>query len=177
MPYVFRDLRCRTDRYCNSFFPNAASTWNNVISHFDTFPTFLKLKSHLISLFRPKFKSTFDIHNPSLLRYLFQLPVGLSKLRAHKKRHNFAYTPTDSCLCKKGIEDTHHFLLVCPFYNSHRKILISNVDAILSENNQRTANYSADLFLYGHDLLPLAENAKIVNHVLEFIENSNRLSS
>ena len=110
LPHVFSDVRCRTDRYRSSFFPNATSTWNNIITHFDSFPSFLKLRSHLISLFRPNSKSTFGVYNPSLLRYLFQLRLGLSKLRAHKKRHNFADTLTDSCLCKKGVEDTHHFI-------------------------------------------------------------------
>ena len=177
LPHVFNDLRCRTDRYRNSFFPDAASSWNNVISHFDKFPSFLELKSHLISLFRPTFRSTFNVHNPSLLRYLFQLRVGLSKLRAHKKRHNFADTLTDICLCKKGVEDTHHFLLVCPFYNTHRIILKSNIDEILNKNDQNIESYSVDLLLYGHKLLPSAENGKIISYVLDFIENTNRLST
>ena len=74
LPYVFHDIKCRTDRFSNSFFPDAASTWNNIISYFDSLPSFMSLKSHLISLFRPNFKSTFDTHNrPSLLRHLFQL--------------------------------------------------------------------------------------------------------
>ena len=176
LPYVFSDMRCRTDRYCNSFFPNGASTWNNVISHFDTFPSFLKLKSHLLSLFRPNFKSVFNVHNPPLLRYLFQLRVGLSKLRAHKKRHNFIDTPTDLCLCKNGVEDTHHFLLVCPFYNAHRKILIANIDKIFQENDLNSAK-NVKLLLYGHEKLPCKKNAKIISHVLEFIKNSNRLST
>ena len=134
------------------------------------------LKSHLISLFRPKPKSIFDVHNPLLLKYLFQLRVGLSQLRAHKRRHNFADTFTDLCLCKRGVEDTHHFLLVCPFYNTQRMILKSNVEAILNEKNLNVVeNLSVDLCLYGHDLLPPADNGKIISHVLEFIKNTNRL--
>ena len=177
LPHVFRDFNCRTDIYCNSFFPNSTSTWNTLITHFDSLPSFLSMKSHLISLFRPNFKSTFDIHNPSLLRYLFQLRVGLSKLRAHKKRHNFADTTSDICLCKKGIENTHHYLLVCPFYNAHRKILTSNIDEILHNNNQNVETYSVNLLLYGHDSLPSSENKKISCNVLEYIENTQRLSS
>ena len=176
LPHVFSDFRCRTDRYRNSFFPDAISTWNNIISQFDTFPSFLALKSHLISLFRPKLKSTFDVHKPLLIKYLFQLRVGLSQLRAHKRRHNFADTFTDLCLCKKGVEDTHHFLFVCPFYNNQRTILKPNVEAILNEKNLNVVeNLSVDLFLYGHNLLPPADNGKIISHVLDFIKNTNRL--
>ena len=127
----------------------------------------MKLKSYLVSLFRPNFKSTFGVHNPSLLRHLFQLRLGLSQLRAHKKRHNFADTLTDSCLCKKGVEVTHHFLLVCPFFNVHRKTLKANVTLTLDDNNLTGEQLSVNLLLYGHKLLPSAENGKIIAHALD----------
>ena len=40
----------------------------------------------------------FDIHDPTGVRYLFQLRVGLSPLRYHKKRHNFIDTPSNECV-------------------------------------------------------------------------------
>ena len=57
-------------------------------------------------------------------RHLFQLRVGLSHLRYHKKCHNFADTPSDICLCMRGVEDTSHFLLFCPLFITHREIYI-----------------------------------------------------
>ena len=51
LPYVFQEFRTRTDRYAGSFFPNTITLWNNFISDFQNFPTFLTLKTHLISLF------------------------------------------------------------------------------------------------------------------------------
>ena len=78
---VFQDIKCRTDRYFNSFFPDAISVWNNIISNFEYLPTFGRLKSHLISLFRSKSRSTFDLHDSIYLWHLFQLRVGLSYLR------------------------------------------------------------------------------------------------
>ena len=38
----------------------------------------------------------------------------------HKKCHNFIDTPSDKCLCNHGIEDTNHFLFLCPFYAAQR---------------------------------------------------------
>ena len=64
-----------------------------MISNFQDIPTFTSLKSHLLSLIRPKIKSTFGIHDALGLRYLFQLRVNLSPLRSHKMRHNFCDTP------------------------------------------------------------------------------------
>ena len=82
----------------NSFFPDGIKAWNNVIAHFSNIPSINILKSHILSLIRPKKKSIFNIHDPSGLRYLFYLRVGLSPLRSHKNRHGFADTPLDNCL-------------------------------------------------------------------------------
>ena len=177
LPHIFHDIKCRTDRFSHSFFPNAASTWNTIITHFESLPSFLSLKNHLISLFRPNVKSTFDTHNPSLLRHLFQLRLGLSKLKAHKKRHNFKDTPTDTCSCKNGVEDTRHYLLVCPFFATARSTMTSQINEILRVNNLTVENISVNLLLYGHKSLPCSENRKILEHVLEFIDTTHRLTS
>ena len=94
LPCVFQDVKCGTDRYLNTFFPDAISVWNNIISNFDYLSTFGRLKNHLISLIRPKSRLTFDLHDSIYLRHLFQLRVGLSYPRYHKNRHNFADTPS-----------------------------------------------------------------------------------
>ena len=107
---IFHEIRCRSSRYMSSFFPDAISSWNNVITHFDNIPSINILKNHIFSLVRPKGKNIFGIHDPLGLRYLLQLRVGLSLLRYHKKSHNFVDTPSDKCLCNHGIEDNNHFL-------------------------------------------------------------------
>ena len=44
---VFREIKFKTDRYKNSFFPHAISSWNISISHFENFPSFDRLKGHV----------------------------------------------------------------------------------------------------------------------------------
>ena len=68
----------------NSFFPNGTNSWNNVISYFNNIPSVDALKKHIFSLIHPEKKSIFGIHDPSGLRNLFQLRVGLSSLRYKK---------------------------------------------------------------------------------------------
>ena len=119
LPCVFQDIKCRSDRYFNSFFPDAISVWNNIVSNFEYLST-LGLMTHLILLLRTKLRSTFDLHDPIYLRHLFQLRVGLIYLGYHKNRHNFADAPSDIRLCKRGVEDTSDFLLFCSFYIIHR---------------------------------------------------------
>ena len=177
LPNVFRPIRCRTDRYMNSFFPNAIDSWNIVISHFEDFPSVDSLKGHMLSLFRPKTRNIFGVHDPVGLRYLFQLRVGLSPLRSHKKNHNFADTPSDICFCTHGVEDTRHFLLFCPFYVTQRATLVNSVNEILLKNNTHClANYM-QLLLYGHHSINHNDNKKILLGTLTYIKDSNRFSS
>ena len=176
LPNVFREIRCRTSRYQNSFFPNAVSHWNNIITDFKDFPSFPQLKKHIISLIRPLPKDVFDVFNPSFLRYLFQLRLGLSRLRHHKKCHNFVDTPSDLCLCKNGIEDTRHYLLTCPFYANPREVLLTCVENIIRDKNLFYP-MNSDLFLYGDPSLSNSENQAIISATLKFIETTNRLAS
>ena len=96
-------------------------------------------------------------------------------LRCHKKRHNFIDTPSDICICKMGTEDTDHFFLFCPFYDSHRIVLRTKVNAIFSRNDLNLV-LSSNLYLYGHDTLSHQDNREILLATLEFILNSNRFT-
>ena len=51
---TFQEIWCKAARHKNSFLPDATSSWNNMISNFQDIPTFTSLKSHLLSLIRPK---------------------------------------------------------------------------------------------------------------------------
>ena len=74
----------------------------------------------ILSLVRPEKKGIFGIHDPSGLRILFQLRVGLSTLIYHKKRHKFIDTPSDNCCCNHGPEDINHFF----FFRVHSILLV-----------------------------------------------------
>ena len=99
----------------SSFFPDAITSWNNVITDFDNIPSINILKNHIFSLIRLKGKNIFGKHDALGLRYLPQLRVGLSLLRYHKKCHNFIDTPSDKCLCNHDIEDKS-FLIFMSFF-------------------------------------------------------------
>ena len=120
---TFHGIKCKSDRYMNSFFPDGSNSWNNVITHFNDIQSIDILKKHILSLIRPEEKSIFGIHDPSGLRNLFQLRVGLSPLRYHKKCHNFIDTPSDKCSCDRRPEDINHFLFSCPLYAACRLTL------------------------------------------------------
>ena len=130
---TFREIICKSNRYMNSFFPDAIASWNIFIKHFDDVPSLDILKNYINTFFRPTSKSIFGIHDPFGLRYLFQLRVSLSPLRSHKWRHNFTDTPSEICRCNQGIEDTSHFLFSCPLYVVQRATLAASVINILQK--------------------------------------------
>ena len=171
-PPILREYRCRTDRFKKSFFPDATKSWNAIIPHFSTMPSFIALKSHLLSFFRPKGKSIFNIYDPTGTRHIFQLRVGLSPLRSHKYNHNFKDTPSSLWLCKTGIEDTYHFLFKCPFYASHRAVLAANVIGILIQKSLNHLGNTENLYLYGHHSLSVIDNKSIIMETIKFIKNN-----
>ena len=104
---VLHEIPCRTSRFLNSFYPDTIRSWNNIGFEFRNSSSLSKFKSKLLSLIRPTQKSIFSIHDPCGIKLLFQLRVGLSPLKGHKKNHNFSDTPSAIC-------DTIHFF-ICNF--------------------------------------------------------------
>ena len=143
---------------------------------FNEMPCLSELKKHLLSLFRPTAKSIFNTYNPVGTKHLFQLRLGLSKLRSHKKNHNFLDTPTDHCLCKTGVEDTRHYLFHCPFYARHRATLASSVINVLEQKNLNHLADSESLYLYGDKTLTFEENRTIILATIHYIKNTNRFT-
>ena len=57
---TFHEIKCKSLRYKNSFFPDAIKSWNNIITYFHNVPSLKLLKDHITSLIRPKMKSIFE---------------------------------------------------------------------------------------------------------------------
>ena len=133
----------------NSFFPDSVKSWNNIGNDFHLCNSIGTFKKNIINLFRPIAKSIYTVHDPKGLKYLFQLRVGLSPLKSHKKRHKFADTPIDWCDCNCAPEDTRHFLFHCKFYDVQRRNLINSVTPLLVTHPGVNIVDDIDLFLYG----------------------------
>ena len=146
-----------------------------------------RLDLHRLSLFLrkktfvnyppPPSKSVFGIHDPMGLSHLTQLRVGLSKLNFHKFRHNFKDTINPMCPRNDGVEDTEHFLLLCPSFVVQRQNLLAEILPLLRPFGY--ANLSnevlAQLSLYGDENLPNDVNRNILELTLRFIKETGRL--
>ena len=171
---TFHQIFCRTSKYSNSFFPDSTKKWNFIIDDFKSCTSLLNFKCKIISLVRPATKSLFGIHDPFGIRCIFQLRLNLSPLKYHKKCHNFADTPSAMCECLTGIEDTKHFLFQCPNFFRQRITLAANVVQILIAHDLAHLSNDVDLYLYGHHVIPLEDNKRIITHSVNYIKETKR---
>ena len=175
-PHIFDEKRTRTLRYKNSFFPNAIVLWNNIITNIQGNLSKSHIKAHILKIIRPICKSFYDIHDPIGLHYLFQLRTELSPLRCHKYHHKFVDTPTESCTCNQGIEDTGHFLFSCRQFAIHRICLAVDVTNILRGQNLLNLANDVELYLYGNPNLSLENNKKVLLATIKYIKKTKRFS-
>ena len=172
----YQELMCITSRYKNSFFPDAIKSWNNIGIDFCSAQSLGLFKKSLANLVRPKPRPLYGIHDPIGVKFLFQLRVGLSPLKFHKKRHNFTDTPNDWCDCFCAPEDIPHFLFFCTLHTIPRADLLNSVKNILVSNNLQHLSENVETYLYGHPSLSLLENKTIVLSTIKFIKESKRFT-
>ena len=114
---------------------------------------------------------------PKGLSYLTQLRVGLSKLNFHKFKHNFRDTINPMCPTSDGIEDTEHFLLLCPTFDAQRRDLFAGIVELIRPFRQITDlsnNSLTQLLLYGDQDLSTELNRNILELTLRFIHDTGR---
>ena len=173
-PKTLHEIKCRTAKYTNSFFPNCVKAWNNMCDEIRNSDSLMIFKTKLFSLIRPPKKSIFDIHKPTEIKHIFRLRLGLSELKSHKKRHNFLDTPNDICSCNQASADTFHYLLRCGLFAPQRDRLLTYVQIILNKYNLVNLLDNVDVFLYGHRNISIDDNKNILLATMKFINETGR---
>ena len=128
-----------------------------------------------MKIFCPEAKTIYDIHDSTGIKWIFQLRVGLSPLKSHKKLHNFRDTQDDTCSCGLHSETTDHFLLHCSNFITHRHELFAILNPLLSVHETVFVGAKlVHLLLYGHVEFDLQDNQSILKATINFIKNSGR---
>ena len=96
--------------------------WKKLDHSIKELPTLASFKEKLLVLSHPTAKSVYGIHDPVGLSYLTQLRVSLSKLNLHKFKHNFRDALDAICPSNDGFENEEHFLLLCPSFDTQRRL-------------------------------------------------------
>ena len=173
---VIGRIKARTAKFKSSSNPHCLSEWNNLDPEIRLAPSVAVFKKKLLSIIRPPERPIFGIHDPKGLSFLTQLRVGLSKLNFHKFKHNFRDTINPMCPTNAGIEDTEHFLLLCPSFAVPRRCLLAGVFALLRPFGYTNLqnNVLIQIFLYGDQNFPNELNKNTLLLTLRFIHKSGR---
>ena len=118
------------------------------------------------------------IHDPTGLACLTQLRFGLSKLNFHKFKHNVRDTINPMCPTNDGIEDTEHFLLLCPSFEAPRRDLLAGVSALLRPlgHTNLSNEFLMQILLYGDEDFTGDLNRDILLLTLCFIHKTGRFN-
>ena len=75
-----------------------------------------------------------------------------------------------------GIEDTEHFLLLCPYFDLQRQNLLAGIYALLRPLGYVNLKNDAllQILLYGDDDFPNSLNRHILELTLQFIHETGR---
>ena len=174
---VVRRIGARTEKFQSSFYPNCICEWNKLDPEIRLAPSVAVFKAKLLSIIRPPKKSVFGIYDPIGLSYLSQIRVGFSKLNFHKFKHNFRDTVNPMCPTNDGIEDTEHFLLLCPSFDVQRRDLLAEVSQLVRpfvQINSLSNVVLINLLLYGDKDLSDNMNKNILELTLNFIHKTGR---
>ncbi len=160
------------------FIPIASlSGWNKLKPDIRNSQSISFLIEKRLSLIRPSSKPAFCIYDPIGLTYLSQIRVGLSKLNYHKFKHNFRDTVNPLCPTNDGVEDTEHYLLLCPSFERHRRVLLAGVLELsrpFVDIKSLSKNDLTQLLLYGDVNLSYDVNKNILKMTLDFIHKTGR---
>ena len=176
---VLHTMHSNKDKYRNSFFPDSVTLWNDLgpeLRGADSLPIF---KKKMLKLYRPEKKTLYNIHDPIHIKWIFQLRVGLSPLKNHKKNHNFQDTLDDSCSCPlRSSETSAHYFFHCPKFIVHRRELFQILNPIMSDHDMRFQDDGGllRLLLYGNDKFAHHENQIILKATINFVRKTSRFS-
>ena len=176
-PNSFTSFTCRTEYFNNSFFQSVINDRTKLDPKIRNSTSYLSFRNALINFIRPSENQIFNIHDEVCIKLLTRLRLGVSHLREHKFRRNFADILNPLCPCSIKPETTMHFFLRCHFCNVIRASLMSdllNIDSSLSTENDEKL---LDILLYGNSKLNTVTNQNILICTLKLIKDSYRFDN
>ena len=106
------------------------------------------MMSFRIKIDWPSLKPVYNIHNPTGLKLLARLRLGLSHLNEHKFNHNFRCCENPLCPCSFEIESCSHFFLHCHYHIHVQKTLFHELQSVDEIMLNQSDNEILELLLY-----------------------------
>ena len=168
-------LQLISDAFKFLFFLWTITEWNKIDIKIWNSP-YSVFRNYLLNEIRPKPSPLYNIHNPSGIKLLTRLRLGLSHLNEHKFNHNFDDCVNPFCTCSLEPESTSHFFLHCHHYNTIRSILFEDLNSVDKNLFKLSDNELTLILLYGSTKHSLMNNHILLNSSIKYIENSKHFS-
>ena len=96
-------FKVRTELFRDKFFPYTVNKWNNLDNIIKSSESYFMFRKKMLNLITPKCNDTYGIHNPTGLKLLTCLLLGLSHLNDHKFNRNFKNCINPLCSCSLSV--------------------------------------------------------------------------
>ena len=114
----------------------------------------------MLNLIRTKCNETYEVHNPTGLKLLIHLRLGLSHLNDHKFNHNFRDYINSLCSCCLSVENNVHSFLHCHHFSLQRQTLMSNIKSVDKDIINATDSDLVNILLFGSSKYQYHINSK-----------------
>jgi hypothetical protein len=157
-----------------SYIPATLRQWNALDAELRNSRTLSTFKYRMKSLSKPNpLTKAYNFCRDPSSKYLTQLRLGLSKLRAHLFTYNII--PEPSCpFCHYTKETTAHFLLECPAFAAQREVLFHDLRDLLPPTITANKSKCISVLLFGLSTVSLNSNKQILSIVHNYISSTQR---
>ena len=104
-----------------------------------------------------------------------RMRIGLTTLNAHQFRIQHPGTSSPACICGYSQENTNHYILDCPLYNTSRSRLFSNVTAVIPNFDNLPAKLKLDTLLFGKNVSN-KEGVLVAAYLQTYIQTTRRFN-
>ena len=170
------NFKARTELFRNSCFPYTVNEWNNLDNIINSSESYSVFRKKMLNLIRPKCNDTYGIYNPTGLKLLTRLRLGLSNLNDHKFNHNFKDCINPLCSCSLSVGNNVHFFLHCRHFSLQRQTLMNNIKSIDKDIINETDSDLVNILLFGSSKYQYHIISKILSFSIDFILNTERFS-
>ena len=130
----------------------------------------------MLNSIRPKCNDAYGIHNPTGLKLLTRIRLGLSHLNDQKFNHNFKDCINPLCSCSLSVENNVYFFLYCHHFSLQRQTLMNNIKSIDKDIINETDSDLVNILLFRSSKYQYHINSKILSFSIDFILNTERFS-
>ena len=139
------------------------------MQHAKSYPIFRK---PILKFGRPSPTLLHKIHDPSGVKFLTRLRLGLNHLSKHRLNHNFENWINLLCSCSLDVESTKYFFMRCYHYTNIFKILLNTVKPIVNNSILNIPN--DNFFIFGNCRFSLQMNSSIIKASDQYISKAQK---